>query len=236
MRTLYHGTSERHLDSILRDGLKPRGRKRGNWKSYPSISGHVYLTEAYAGYFATVAAKKGERALIVEVCLEDDSRLYPDEDFIAQALAAKANRPIDDYHDEVTKTIAYYRDYVQASLDGLGNASHRGVIPLSAISRYVLIDTAAQRDTIMLALDPTISLLNYQFCGAKYRSINSWFFGDRDDFDLGFAGQDNESYVAMFAASQPGYRDYVERLFANREGIEVVNVGEKSKTWECMTA
>ena len=226
MRTLYHGTSERHLDSILRDGLKPRGRKRGNWTGYPSISGHVYLTEAYAGYFATVAAKKGERALIVEVCLEDDSRLYPDEDFIAQALAAKEKRTIDDFHDHAVKCIAYYRDYVQASLDGLGNASHRGVIPLSAISRYVVIDTAAQRDTIMLALDPTISLLNYQFCGEKYRSLNSWFFGDRPEFDLGFAGQDNESYVAMFAAKQPGYRDYVERLFANREGIEVVNLKE----------
>lgn len=226
MRTLYHGTSERHLDSILRDGLKPRGRKRGNWTSYPSISGHVYLTEAYAGYFATVAAKKGERALIVEVCLEDDSRLYPDEDFIAQALAAKANRPISDYHDEVTKTIAYYRDYVQASLDGLGNASHRGAIPPSAISRYVVIDTAKQLDTVSIALDPVISMLNYHFCGAKYRSINSWFFGDRDDFDLGFFGQSNAEYVAMFEAKQPGYRDYVARMFANREGIEVVNVGE----------
>lgn len=226
MRTLYHGTSERHLDSILRDGLKPRGRKRGNWTGYPSISGHVYLTAAYAGYFATVAAKKGERALIVEVCLEDDSRLYPDEDFIAQALAAKANRPISDYHGEVTRTIAYYRDYAQASLDGLGNASHRGVIPPLAISRYVVIDTAKQLDTVIIALDPVISMLNYHFCGEKYRSINSWFFGDRPEFDLGFAGQDNESYVAMFAAKQPGYRDYVARLFANREGIEVVNVKE----------
>ena len=223
MRTLYHGTSERHLDAILRDGLKPRGRKRGNWKAYPSIPGHVYLTEAYAGYFATVAAKKGERALIVEVCLEDDSRLYPDEDFIAQALAAQANRPISDFHDEVKKTIAYYRDYVQASLDGLGNASHQGVIPPSAISRYVLIDMKKQRDTVLVAIDPVISPLNYRFCGEKYRSINSWFFGDRSDFHLGFA-EGNEATVAMFESKQPGYGVYVQRLFANRDGIEVVNV------------
>jgi hypothetical protein len=221
MRTLYHGTSERHLDSILRDGLKPRGRKRGNWKSYPSIAGHVYLTEAYAGYFATVAAKKGERALIVEACLEDDSRLYPDEDFIAQALAAQNKRSIEVYHDEVVKTIAYYRDYVQASLDGLGNVSHRGVIPPSAISRYVLVDTKKQSDVIMLALDPTISLMNYQFCGAKYRSINAWLFGDRPDFDLGFFGQSNEEYLAMMPVE---CRDQAERLFANREGIDVVDV------------
>jgi hypothetical protein len=220
MRTLYHGTSERHLGSILRDGIKPRGRKRGNWKPYPSIAGHVYLTEAYAGYFATVAAKKGERALIVEVCLEDDSRLYPDEDFIAQALAAQNKRSIEVYHDEVVKTIACYRDYVQASLDGLGNVSHRGVIPPPAISRYVLVDTKKQSDVIMLALDPTISLMNYRFCGEKYRTINSWLFGDRSDFSLGFAGQDNEAYLAMMPAE---YRDHAERLFANREGIEVVD-------------
>jgi hypothetical protein len=224
MRTLYHGTSERHLDSILREGIKPRGRKRGNWKSYPSIAGHVYLTSAYAGYFATVAAKKGERALIVEVCLEDDSRLYPDEDFIAQALAAGNNRPIDDYHGEVSKTIAYYRDHVQASLDGLGNVSHGGVVPPSAISRYVLVDTKKQLDVIVLALDPTISLLNYKFCGERYRSINSWLFGDRSDFPLGFAGQDNDSYISLLERSQEGYRDHVAKMFANREGIEVVDV------------
>jgi len=225
MRTLYHGTSGRHLDSILRDGLKPRSRKRGNWQSYPSIPGHVYLTEAYAGYFATVAAKKGERALIVEVCLEDDSRLYPDEDFIAQALAAKEKRTIDDFHDHAVKCIAYYRDYVQASLDGLGNASHRGVVPPSAISRYVLVDTKKQSDVIMLSLDPTISLMNYQFCGEKYRTINSWMFGDRSDFSLGFAGQDNEAYLAMMPAE---YRDHAERLFANREGIDVFNFNRKA--------
>lgn len=226
MRTLYHGTSERHLDSILRGGLRPRGEEGGNWPSYPSIPGHVYLTDAYAGYFATAAARAGERALIVEVCLEDDSRLYPDEDFIAQSLAAQSKRPIDDFHGEVVRTIAYYRDYVQASLDGLGNVSHRGVVPTAAISRYALIDTAAQRDTILLAMDPTISVINYRFCGARYRSINSWFFGDRQDFDLGFAGQGNEEYIAMLEASRPGYRECVDQMFANREGIEVVTVKE----------
>ena len=32
MTLLYHGTSERHVADILKNGLKPRGKRRGNWK------------------------------------------------------------------------------------------------------------------------------------------------------------------------------------------------------------
>ena len=33
---LFHGTSKKHLDSILRRGLQPRGTNPSNWEDFPS--------------------------------------------------------------------------------------------------------------------------------------------------------------------------------------------------------
>ena len=49
----------------------------------------VYLTDAYAAYFALSSTNiRRERPAIIELDLDllDQSRLYPDEDFIEQAL------------------------------------------------------------------------------------------------------------------------------------------------------
>lgn len=219
---LYHGTSSRHLDSILGDGIKPRGRKKGNWKEFPSRKDMVYLTNAYAPFFAIQGCTGGEKALVVEIDLAkiDMSKLYPDEDFIAQAIAQKTGQGIEDVHDEIRDSLEDYQHHVKESLDHLGNCSHKGKIPSAAISRYCLIDCKKRSDLSMMSLDPCISLMNYRFCGDKYRSIISWLFGDREDFELGLGC--NEFYIEMMEKCQPGYKKIVQDLFANREGIEVV--------------
>src|SRR5467141_3285301 len=88
--SLYHGTSESSVESILKNGIIPRRlAKKDNWKhtisSNPSM---VYLTDCYPGYFAQSAVKKDERWAIVEVELErlEKGKLFPDEDCIAQTL------------------------------------------------------------------------------------------------------------------------------------------------------
>ena len=85
---LYHGTAERFLRPILSEGIKPRGRKKGNWKHTVESNPHaVYLTNAYPLHFAANVANEKEKLAVIEV---DTSRLHlldivPDEDFMEQA-------------------------------------------------------------------------------------------------------------------------------------------------------
>lgn len=230
---VYHGTAAKSLASILRHGLRPRGkRKQSNWESYPSREDCVYLTEAYAPYFAWMATdsktgerslKSSERSLIVEVDLSvlDQSRLLPDEDFIAQAMASQLKVSIESVHEGIRNALEGYAHHAMDSLACLGNICHKGRIPAAAITRYVTIDFSKQQALWSACLDPTISLLNYRFCGDKYKSVIAWLFGDRDDFCVGHPGVDNEAYLAMVEKLQPGFAEQAKAMFANRQGIEV---------------
>jgi hypothetical protein len=88
---IYHGTTEKIGRQALTEGLKPRKLTgKSNWKhsveSNPSL---VYLTTAYAPYYALQSIKKfkGEKIAIIEIetDLLDKTKLRPDEDFIEQA-------------------------------------------------------------------------------------------------------------------------------------------------------
>src|SRR5262245_7314903 len=98
---LYHGTAERHLHKILKDGIRPRGAQRGNWKhSVESNPRCVYLTTAYPLHFAGAAVDpnaENDRLTVIEV---DTSKLFigdllPDEDFLEQATRKSGPAPID---------------------------------------------------------------------------------------------------------------------------------------------
>jgi hypothetical protein len=218
---LYHGTSERYLDSILRHGIRPRGRrKKSNWDAYPSRPDCVYLTNSYAAYFAERAAAKGEKSLIVEVDVDEhDSRLLPDEDFIAQAMAKQLKVSIESVHRGIRDSLEGYAHHAMDSLTGLGNVCLKGTV--KSVTRYAIIDFSKQAELWQFCLDPSISTLNYMFCGEKYRSVISWLFGDRDDFSLGYSGLTNQQHIGMMEGVRPEYADFVRGLFANREGIEV---------------
>jgi hypothetical protein len=221
---LYHGTGGRNLASILKNGIKPRGRSKGNWEQYPSRKDLVYLSAAYAPYFAwhSVESVGSERALIVEVdagrlC---ESSILPDEDFIAQCMAQQLKVSISSIHRGIRDALEGYQHHALDSLTHLGNVSHKGAVQPSAITRYVTIDLKSQRDLAWACMDPSISLVNYKICGGKYRSIISWLFGDREDFEVG-AGLPNNEYIEMMERLRPGYEEQVRCLFKNREGIEV---------------
>lgn len=226
MKNLYHGTTDKHLASVLACGLLTRESTReSNWETYPSRPDCVYLTDAYAPYFAwsAVEVRDSEKALIIEVdpSVLDREDFFPDEDFIAQAIAKQEKKSIDDVHAEVRDTLELYRHHAWDSLTHLGNICHQGAVPTSAITRYATIDLDKQRDLAWACMDPSISLINYRICGGKYRSIISWIFGDRPDFEVG-GGLTNEKYVEMREKMQPGYADGLAKLFANRDGIDVV--------------
>lgn len=223
---LYHGTTDRYLASILKGGLRPRGRrKKSNWDSYPSRTDCIYLTEAYAPYFAEQAtnSRGGERSLIVEVEIDEhDVRLLPDEDFIAQAMSTQLKVSIDAVHAGVRNSLEDYAHHALDSLAGLGNVCIRGTVSHDAITRYVVVDFKKQTELWQVCLDPSISLMNYRFCGEKYKSVIAWLFGDRPDFQLGFPGLPNAAFISQMSASQPGFSERASAMFANRAGIEVI--------------
>lgn len=222
---LYHGTSDRNLDSILRHGIRPRGRrKKSNWDSYPSRTDCVYLTNSYAAYFAEQSAdrKKGERSLVVEVEIDEtDSRLLPDEDFIAQAIATRLKVSIESVHRGIRDSLEGYAHHALDSLAGLGNVCLKGTVKPESIIRYAIVDFTKQKELWQFCLDPSISLLNYRFCGDKYRSVIEWLFGDREDFRLGLSGLTNAQHIEMMSKAYEGYAETIKGLFTNREGIEV---------------
>lgn len=159
--------------------------------------------------------------MIVEVATDrlNPSSLYPDEDFIAQALAHQMQLPLETVHKRVRRTLANYQHHTSDSVQALGNAAHKGAIPPEAITRYATVDGKLQSSLFWIALDPCISLLNYRFMGPKYRSIIAWIMGDRPDFDAdGFGNQ------SIIHTVNPEYANHLRTIWSNRDGINVVTL------------
>lgn len=182
----------------------------------------VYLTTAYAPYFAMMAEGEG-RPVVLEVdttTLNADA-FYPDEDFVAQAIREKTGLPLSEIHGAVRDSLDEYKEFAAASLAALGNAAYRGAIPPQAIVRVCVVDYEKQPASMMTACDPCISPLNYRFVGEKYRSLTAWLFGDRPDWDLGYG--DNDQYLRFMDQACPGSSESVRSAFASRVGITVSN-------------
>jgi len=178
---LYHGTSATSARSASTSGLHPRGDNVGNWEENPSRDDCVYLTSAYAPYFALCAAAYSNDLLgIVEVdtdlLLQD--RLLPDEDFLEQATRKGANDDMQGRTAMFRDNLEYYQEHWENSVKHLGNCAYQDSIPLSAITRIAVIDASKCRMAAMIAADPMISLMNFQLCQIKYTSLTSWFMGD----------------------------------------------------------
>lgn len=212
---LYHGTSERHIERIMRRGLEPRGRNNGNWKhTMLSRPDAVYMSNAYALYFAIQACRaKKERPAIFEVdtLLLNPFSLHPDEDFLEQATRKQGNAPLDG--DMKSRTAFYrerledYQDYWELSIEHMGNCCHIGTVPVRALTRLVTVDVKKQALLCWQALDPVISLLNYRFCKTKYRGMHKWIFDEP-------LGEDAPTELG-------GIKNW--SVPSNRDGLEVKN-------------
>lgn len=190
LKFVYHGTSESAARRALKRGILPRraSRKGGNWgHSVQSNPEMVYLTVAYAPYFAScVTDTDKERIAIIQIDLGklDKDKLYPDEDFIEQALRGKKLGDSDDMKKRtlyVRKHIGDWQHEWEKSLKHLGNVAFRGAVPPEAITKIVAFDPKSNPRVFVDTLNPTITLDNYRFCGEKYRALTGWFFGKEVD-------------------------------------------------------
>jgi hypothetical protein len=196
---LYHGTTERLVPEILKSGIKPRGKSSGNWThSVESNPDAVYLTNAYALYFAGNAAKEKERLAVVEI---DSTKLNlfllsPDEDFLEQA-SRKQNEPgLAPTNKSMKYRTRWYRRRLadfwtmwMSSLENLGTCTYRGIIPAAAITRIAYIDHETYMQLIMYGgIDPMINLMNYKLMGTRYRNSIKRLFHDSPLEDEPFGG------------------------------------------------
>lgn len=182
---LCHGTSARHLKSILRDGLQPRGNRKSPWKELPGHPLRVYLTTAYAFFYGLQAIGDNEDIIVVEAEVSL-LNLYPDEDYVAQRYTKEGDEEGKGLN--LIQRTAVIRDEMhlyekglrisvaEESLNMLGNASHHGPIPPDRITRIARIPRRDHGEIVACEFDPTITVLNYRNLGEGYRQFQDSLF------------------------------------------------------------
>ena len=183
---MYHGTSTEVLEKILNSGIKPRHKEsQSNWEEFPSKPGYVYLTNAYALYFAISAIKNTDNLKCVIIEIETDylrqNRLCPDEDFIGQVQSRQEGISIKEATNRCVPLD--YRQYWKISVEKMGNCCYFGKIPVSAITRYAIIDLKINYILAAMGLDPTISILNFSLLSKKYISLIQHIFDGTEVYD-----------------------------------------------------
>lgn len=188
---IYHGTTETIGKQALTEGLRPRNLTgQSNWRhtveSNPTL---IYLTTAYAPYYALQAVKerKGAKIAIVEIetDLLNETKMRPDEDFIEQATRLDKKNSAGIRGKTMNERVEYVRNHIdefseswELSVEHLGNCAHKGVIKKTAITRVAVEDTSKCREMCFEAIEPTITLANYKICGEQYRMLTQWFMGE----------------------------------------------------------
>lgn len=200
MTRLYHGTAARHLPTILRDGLRPRGRNgASNWKhSIESNPDTIYLTNAYALHFAYQATKADSEEAMAVLELDTDwlPYLVPDEDWLEQVSRKQEglvppgqNRTMKARTRWFRKNLDRFSAHWTESLDGLGTCGHQGAIPPDAITRHRIVTFPQFAElTFRHGIDPMVTVMNYKICGPRYRNSLRWLFGDTEALETDLFG------------------------------------------------
>lgn len=170
--TLYHGTSEKRLEQIMKEGLKPRGEEQSNWeegigKSRPDL---VYLTNCYACYYASCASQEGDRPVVLKIEIDtDEFTLYPDEEFIFRT-SFKSGEGLSpekaiELYESIDPTEFWDDEDWKASLRFMGTVTTPN-IPVENIVGYAI----GEGTEFFMNCDPTISPINYRFMSGSYMS------------------------------------------------------------------
>jgi hypothetical protein len=197
---VYHGTSTKHLADILMNGIQPREKHEcTNWEhTVESHSEMVYLTDIYAGYFASCSIKNGEddKVVVIEVDMEKLPyfNFYPDEDYIAQSISHSGNNAMDRFCGKADATLHDVTKYVRENIEDfrqnwlnsyqdMGTFAYKGTIPLDAITRIAIWDQTTNTFLSLAMIDPTITPLNHMVCKNKYSMITRWLMGEKISAD-----------------------------------------------------
>ncbi len=234
---LYHGTSLKHVEAILRDGILPRETKPSVWEEYPSRNDCVYLTAAYPLFFAACAIddRKTEKLAVFEIETDKlvQSRFLPDEDCVAQALQDKSTRgekAFQKLHFEVQARLEEWAPLWKDSIEHLGNCCYRGPITPQAITRYAVLDLSQRFWLYDSMLGPMITFMNYKVMGDFYRQFVAWVFGDQAELPQVARSKNILDAYAMDGKASDEISEHHKKTFdfwtknsKDRSGIEVFN-------------
>ena len=170
---LYHGTSERNLDSILKNGLTPATlNSNHHWESCcPQITdeGSVYLTPGFPIHHAVGSCYDGSKGIVLEIDSEhlDESSIYPDENFMLsrELIDLKWDKK------KIRDKIINKKDMWKKSLQEFESISYDKPIDKKAIKRYCIIDWEKRRNMIDLVLN------EFNFRKVKY-PFARWLFNE----------------------------------------------------------
>jgi len=178
---LYHGTTKKALMKILKEGIEPRGKKKSNWekgigKSRPDL---VYLTNCYACYYASMACKK-DNDIAVVLKLEIDSTkiaLYPDEEFLFRATGiekrAKNQKEAIKLYEAIDpkRTDLFFNKIANRQINWKDSLNYMGTVTADFVPRECVVGYYAEKKKLefILNCDPSVSPLNYKFCGQQYK-------------------------------------------------------------------
>ena len=229
---LYHGTTERIGRLALKEGLRPRKLTgKSNWKnfveSHPSL---VYLTKAYAPYYA-LQVVRGKKLAIVEIETNslDVFKMRPDEDFIEQVTrqdkqnkTAIEGKTISERTEYVRNHLDEFSGFWRTSVEHLGNCAYEGVVPKTAITRVAVVDISKCQAMCAEALEPIISIMNYRICGPQLRMLTQWFMGETVTVEEWFKTQSVNPLNYLSEKEKVSAVRKFSKILANQEGIQVI--------------
>jgi hypothetical protein len=230
---LYHGTTEAIGRQAKAEGLRPRRLTgKSNWKhiveSNPSL---IYLTTAYAPYYALQAVNKGEKISIVEIetDLLKESNFRPDEDFIEQVTGLDKKNIAGIKGKTMSQRTTYIRNHLdefsafwKPSLEHLGNCGYKGVITGKAITRVSVVDISKCVAMCSEVLEAVITLANYSVCGSQYRMMTRWFMGEPVTAEDWFKTQSVNSLDYMNEKEKASPVKKISKMLASQECIEII--------------
>ena len=162
--TLFHGTSQRNAEEIMKKGFIPD--KTYNWQ-VKSKKGFVYLSSAYAPFYC-MSNNAHKLALIkVEV---DTKHLYPEDDFLMLVLGKKTYT-----QSELDKVdLSKYKKLWKKSLEYMGNVATRPYNIKIIDVRYF------DGSNLIMKCDPVISPINFKIMGQYYKDLTEWIYEGND--------------------------------------------------------
>lgn len=177
---LYHGTSFDSARLIVNGTLANKGGFKdrdetgvSNWgkdkdgvvEGKESQKGFVYLTRAYPFFYGQAAASDNDKVACVLKVRVKKTDLYPDEDYLREKGIVGQDEEIN---------LEDYKEYALASLKELGNVAIKTKDINKSTFRVKEFDIAEMYHYS----DPTMSTLNYRFCGGYYRKLTDyWWYG-----------------------------------------------------------